>query len=278
MISPTPPPSPSAIQGRSTSSRSRVEEAIHLLAEAGQRAAGVVKEEGAVREACELLLAASLAATGSDYGFCGKCMQDEAGQPYLFTLAMTNIAWNAETAKVYARFLSEGLAFRNLDTLFGNVMLTRKVVVTRDAPHDPRAGGVPPGHPALHRFLGIPILSGDRIIGEVGLANFDPALTDAELATIADLIALASVGSLALVTASEEADTFRRVRSLTRYDLLRRTVGGFAHEFNNELMCLRVGLPLLQPLSSQRGDDTEIWQEMDASLQRMTQVDRKSVV
>ena len=45
---------------------------------------------------------------------------------------------------------------------------------------DARSGGVPPGHPALKAFLGLPLFHGGQLIGMVGLANaaggYDEAL------------------------------------------------------------------------------------------------------
>ena len=63
------------------------------------------------------------------------------------------------------------MEFRNLDTLFGHVLRTGETVIANDAPRDPRAGGIPPGHPPLDAFLGIPLSAGDRLVAMVGLAN-----------------------------------------------------------------------------------------------------------
>ena len=49
----------------------------------------------------DALLSGMLKATDSDYGFIGETFQDPAGQPYLKTHAITNIAWNEETRRFY---------------------------------------------------------------------------------------------------------------------------------------------------------------------------------
>ena len=39
----------------------------------------------------------------------------------------------------------------------GAALTTRQVVIANDPAHDPRSGGLPQGHPAMHAFLGLPI-------------------------------------------------------------------------------------------------------------------------
>lgn len=107
----------------------------------------------------------------SEYGFIGEVFHDAEGAPYLKTHAITNIAWNEETRALYAKHVSQGLEFRNLNTLFGAVMITGQVVISNDPLSDPRAGGLPPGHPAMSAFLGIPLYKGDALIGMLGIAN-----------------------------------------------------------------------------------------------------------
>ena len=116
------------------------------------------------------LLGEVLALTQSEYGFLGEVIY-ENGQPYLQEHALTNIAWNKETRELYNLHHGLGLKFKNLETLFGQVMVTGEVVISNDALHDERAGGIPKGHPPLQSFLGIPVYSGRELIGMVGLAN-----------------------------------------------------------------------------------------------------------
>lgn len=126
------------------------------------------------------MLATLLELTESEYGFVGEVLYDETDNPYLKTHAITNIAWNAETQAMFKAHEVNGFEFRNLNTLFGRVMTSREVVVSNDPASDPRAGGLPPGHPAMRCFLGVPILLGDELLGMYGIANH-PAGYSAEL-------------------------------------------------------------------------------------------------
>jgi PAS domain S-box-containing protein len=130
------------------------------------------------REAMDDMLATLLELTDSGYGFVGEVLYDETANPYLKTHALTNIAWNAETQALFDAHHVNGLEFRNLNTLFGHVMTSREVVVSNDPASDPRAGGLPPGHPPLHCFLGVPILRGGELLGIYGIANHPSGYTE----------------------------------------------------------------------------------------------------
>ncbi len=119
----------------------------------------------------EDLLAALLKLSESEYGFIGETLIDEHGKPYLRTCAITNIAWNDETQRFYEDNIRKGLEFRNLDTLFGEVMVTEATVIANHPVTDARRGGLPHGHPALNTFLGLPLHSGGSMVGMLGVAN-----------------------------------------------------------------------------------------------------------
>ncbi|KAB2848247.1 MAG: GAF domain-containing protein, partial [Sphingopyxis terrae] len=127
---------------------------------------------GAERKpASEQMLAILLQLTSSGYGFVGEMLTEADGRRYLKAHALTNIAWDAATQKLYEDSLASGFEFRNLNTLFGAAMRTEQPVIANDPASDPRSGGLPPGHPPLNAFLGIPLFSGKTMIGMVGLAN-----------------------------------------------------------------------------------------------------------
>ncbi len=134
------------------------------------------------REAFDQLLDGLLQTTGSEFGFIGEIREDEAGRRHLVTFAITDIAWNAETRKHYGDHVETGMVFDNLDTLFGRVIRTGEVLIANAAASHAASGGLPPGHPPLHSFLGLPILFGGRMIGMAGIANrpggYDQAIVD----------------------------------------------------------------------------------------------------
>ena len=127
--------------------------------------------KGDIREAMNTMLDTLLELTGSEYGFTGEIILDDDGIPFLKTHAITNIAWNLETQALYDKFEQNGFEFRNLNTLFGHVMTSRESVVSNHPASDPRAGGLPEGHPPMTSFLGVPIFYGNELVGMYGIAN-----------------------------------------------------------------------------------------------------------
>ncbi len=153
------------------------------------------------RETFEGLLEDILIMMDCDYGFIGEVLHDETGVPYLKTLALTNIAWNDEMQALYEEYQDEGLEFRNLDTLFGRTLTEETVVIANHPYEDPRRGGLPPGHPALNAYLGVPLFS-NGLIGMLALGNKKGGFTDA------DVDALETV----LITAAQFIDIYRTAR------------------------------------------------------------------
>jgi GAF domain-containing protein len=97
--------------------------------------------------------------------------------------AITNIAWNDATHKLYKENVEQGLRFYNLNTLFGTVMTSGKPVISNNPRTDPRASGIPKGHPPLNHFLGIPFFkSNGEMNGMVGLSNRPGGYSEEDIA------------------------------------------------------------------------------------------------
>ncbi|MCH7552830.1 MAG: PAS domain S-box protein, partial [Chloroflexi bacterium] len=122
-------------------------------------------------KAFDLLLHHLLDLTKSEYGFIGEVLLTQDGEPYLRTHAITNIAWDDETRGFYEENALTGMAFFNLNNLFGSVIRTAAPVTANDPGVDPRRGGLPEGHPGLRAFLGLPFFKGQVMNGMVGIAN-----------------------------------------------------------------------------------------------------------
>ena len=78
-----------------------------------------------------------------------------------------------------SRFI--GLKFYNLNTLFGSVMTTQRPVIANMPSKDPRAGGIPEGHPPLNHFLGLPFFHSGELTGMVGISNKPGGYTEADI-------------------------------------------------------------------------------------------------
>ncbi|MDG0868170.1 GAF domain-containing protein [SAR202 cluster bacterium JH702] len=109
--------------------------------------------------------------TESEFGFIGYVSADPNGSPFLTTLGITDISWDESSTRLYLENSPSGMEFRNLDTLFGAVMQTARMVVSNNPDSDPRSGGLPHGHPKLSSFAGIPLISNKKLVGMIGIAN-----------------------------------------------------------------------------------------------------------
>ena len=143
----------------------------HRMLDAVRQAQAAYIEADDKRQSFEGLLQAFLDVTDSAYGFVGEVLYDPQDRPYLKTHAITNIAWDGPSRQMFAEQIDSGMEFRNLKTLFGHALATGQTVITNEPGSDPRAGGLPPGHPHMGSFLGIPLALGDELIAMVGLAN-----------------------------------------------------------------------------------------------------------
>ena len=149
----------------------RREQAQHRLLSAISNAESQFIAESDPHEVFDGVLTDLLALSESEYGFIGEVLYTPEGVPYLKSYAITNIAWNEETHRLYDEHASRGMEFHNLDTLFGSVIKSGKLIISNLPETDPRAGGIPRGHPPLRAFLGAPLYHGQELVGMIGLAN-----------------------------------------------------------------------------------------------------------
>jgi PAS domain S-box-containing protein len=133
------------------------------------------------------LLTQILELTGSRFGFVGQVLHDNDGKPYLQTYAISNIAWDEQSQAFYQEHKTTGLRFTRLDSLFGQVLQTGTAYISNDPLNDPHRGGLPPGHPPLESFAGLPILFGEKMVGMIGLANREGGFNLDQLAYLSPL-------------------------------------------------------------------------------------------
>ena len=92
---------------------------------------------------------------------------------YIELLTFTDRAWDAASRSFFRDNATRLLTFHNLDTLFGHVIVNETPIISNSPSTDSRSGGLPPGHPPLDFFLGVPFFNSKdgTINGMVGLAN-----------------------------------------------------------------------------------------------------------
>lgn len=123
--------------------------------------------------ACETLFEPLLRLTESQFGFIGIVEYDDAGKMQLRVPSISNISWDEPTRLWYEEHMrsAKGIMFTKLDNLFGHVVTHDTVVCTNQVNSHPASCGVPPGHPKLEGFLGVPLRFNNRVMGMIGLGN-----------------------------------------------------------------------------------------------------------
>lgn len=165
-----------AVLERSTGVRARENaEAMlarqHRLLQAISRAQALFIASAPPRAAFEALLQEMLVLTRSDFGVVGQVEMLAEGTPCLRVHAITDISWDATSRERFAQVAEQGLVFDNPRTLIGAALQSGEPLISNDPASDPRAGGVPPGHPPLTAFMGLPIHAAGQLVAMVGVAN-----------------------------------------------------------------------------------------------------------
>ncbi len=146
-----------------------LERTNRLLAALSQAQADFIRK-GEPERVFRALLDLLIELTESESGFIGEVQEGRDGRRALLVRAIAYPATPEAEAFAQAQGAAE-LVVENLSTLFGHTLRTGEPVIANDVAHDPRAGGVPAGHPELRTYLGVPIESRGALVGMMGLAN-----------------------------------------------------------------------------------------------------------
>lgn len=157
---------------------------------------------------------------------------------------------------VLEKFISVGISRTEIDEIshpprglgmIGALMNSKETMRVADISSDPRSVGFPTGHPKMTSFLGVPILQGERTLGQICLTN---KLNGQEFSDDDQQIIemLAAYSSAAIANAWLYKDLIQRDRILTR---------------RNE------NLALLDQLASTLANTTEINQILEKCLSQL---------
>jgi PAS domain S-box-containing protein len=122
--------------------------------------------------------------TGSQYGFVGHI--DPRTGYLVCTTISTDIAENCQMT-------DKDFVFKEFTGLWGWVLNNRKALLTNNPRADQRSAGIPRGHVPVERFLSVPAVLGEQLIGQIALANPVRDYTERDLAVLERLAELYSL-------------------------------------------------------------------------------------
>ena len=132
-----------------------------------------------------LVLKHSKKLTDSKFGYAGY-IDPRTG--YLVCPTMTREIWDK------CRVDAKSFIFKEFKGLWGWVLKNRKSLITNTPKDDSRSSGIPEGHIPVNRFLSAPAMVGERLVGQIALANSDKDYTERDLRlvkSLADIYAIA---------------------------------------------------------------------------------------
>ncbi len=91
------------------------------------------------------------------------------------------------------RVPDKSIVFEKFSGLWGWVLENREPLLTNTPADDPRSLGTPQGHIPIHRFLSVPALISETLVGQLAIANADRNYTERDLEVLerlADLYAM----------------------------------------------------------------------------------------
>ncbi len=123
--------------------------------------------------------------TGSRFGFVGHVDKTTG---FLVCPTMTHDIWDQCSVS------GKSIVFEKHGGLFGWVLGNKKALMTNDPAHDVRSTGVPSGHIPINRFISVPALHGNVLIGQIALANAERDYNDEDIAAMERLALIYALG------------------------------------------------------------------------------------
>ncbi len=200
-----------------------------------------------------------LKVTGCEYGYVHEAFVDTDGTPYLEARAITNIAWDDASRAIYEKLVSGEIRFDNPKSLYGEVLVRGVAMVFDDPPNDPRRTGIPPGHPPLRCFLGVPLFAGGQLVGQVGLANAHGGFPEGIIRHLEPLAQICSIIMLSLKIDRRRAEALRRLeRTAAELKTSNEELQAFAYVASHGLQTpLRSIQGFAHLLGSEHGDSLD---------------------
>ncbi len=165
--------------------------------------------------------------TASLSGFAGY-ITPETG--YLITPTLNRDAWKA------CQVPDKNFIFKEFTGLWGWVLKNKKFLLTNTPADDSRSCGTPEGHLPIRNFLSVPAMVGEKLVGQISVANSDCDYTQRDVELLEKLAGLYSIAIRRKHRKMKETNRVRPGSAFTKKDgILETLAGGIAYDFINIL-------------------------------------------
>lgn len=202
-----------------------------------------------IEDIAGLILEHSKAITESEHGFVSR-IDPETGDDvaYAFTRMMKNeYKENVENKCITFSKSPDGY----YPKLLGHALNTRKGFFTNEPEKHKSSGGIPEGHIIIKKFLSVPIIIGNELVGQIALANTKRDYTELDLKAIKRLGELYALAIHRILSDQDKKKLEEQLFQSQKMESIGRLAGVLAHDFNNIL----VGIMGFSELLKMKFDD-----------------------
>ncbi|MBA4309593.1 MAG: hypothetical protein C0425_04585 [Chlorobiaceae bacterium] len=191
---------------RDISDRKKKEERLNLEFTLNETISDLTKKyltANSIKEVCDFTLDKALYLTKSKFGFVGYI---DPITGFFITPTLTSGIWDQ------CQVADKQIIFEKFTGLWGWVLNNKKSLLTNRPNEDFRSEGIPKGHLPIDKFLAVPAIDGDKLIGQITLANKSEDYSEFELKAmerLASVFALAVLRQRIQESLYESEETFR---------------------------------------------------------------------